>query len=72
MKRLLRFGSSKCNISFIVGFGLYKLFEYQGINKDTTSRKIVNYDIKDYVETVPVVLMVIAMYIVRLMYLELI
>lgn len=38
-----------------VGFGLYKLFEYQGINKDTTSRKIVNYDIKDYVETVPVV-----------------
>lgn len=39
----------------LVGFGLYKLFEYQGINKDTTSRKIVNYDIKDYVETVPVV-----------------
>lgn len=38
----------------LVGFGLYKLFEYQGINKDTTSRKIVNYDIKDYVETVPV------------------
>lgn len=39
----------------LVGFGLYKLFEYQGINKDTTSRKIVNYDIKDYVETAPVV-----------------
>lgn len=39
----------------LVGFGLYKLFEYQGINKGTTSRKIVNYDIKDYVETVPVV-----------------
>lgn len=39
----------------LIGFGLYKLFEYQGINKDTTSRKIVNYDIKDYVETVPVV-----------------
>lgn len=39
----------------LVGFGLYKLFEYQGINKDTTSRKIVNYDIKDYVETVSVV-----------------
>lgn len=39
----------------LVGFGLYKLFEYQCINKDTTSRKIVNYDIKDYVETVPVV-----------------
>lgn len=39
----------------LVGLGLYKLFEYQGINKDTTSRKIVNYDIKDYVETVPVV-----------------
>lgn len=39
----------------LVGFGLYKLFEYQGINKDTTSRKIVNYDIKDYVEIVPVV-----------------
>lgn len=39
----------------LVGFGLYKLFEYQGINKDTTSRKIVNYDIKDYVETVLVV-----------------
>lgn len=39
----------------LFGFGLYKLFEYQGINKDTTSRKIVNYDIKDYVETVPVV-----------------
>lgn len=29
----------------LVGFGLYKLFEYQGINKDTTSRKIVNYEI---------------------------
>ena len=39
----------------LVGFGLYKLFEYQGINKYTTSRKIVNYDIKDYVKTVPVV-----------------
>lgn len=39
----------------LVGFGLYKLFEYQGINKDTTSRKIVNYDIKDYVETVPII-----------------
>ena len=36
----------------LVGFGLYKLFEYQGINKDTTSRKIVNYDIKDYVEKI--------------------
>lgn len=39
----------------LTGFGLYKLFEYQGINKDTTSKKIVNYDIKDYVETTPVV-----------------
>ena len=39
----------------LTGFGLYKLFEYQGINKDTTSKKRVNYDIKDYVETTPVV-----------------
>ena len=37
----------------LVGFGLYKLFEYQGINKDTTSRKIVNYDIKDYGKLIP-------------------
>ena len=39
----------------LTGFGLYKLFEYQGINKDTTSKKLVNYDVKDYVETVPVI-----------------
>lgn len=39
----------------LAGFGLYKLFEYQGINKDTTSKKLVNYDVKDYVETIPVV-----------------
>ena len=43
-------------ILLMVGFGLYKLFEYQGINKDTTSKKLVNYDIKDYVETKPVIL----------------
>ena len=43
-------------ILLMVGFGLYKLFEYQGINKDTTSKKLVNYDIKDYVETEPVIL----------------
>ena len=38
----------------LVGFGLYKLFEYQGIGKDNSSKRI-NYDIKDYVDTVPVV-----------------
>ena len=43
-------------ILLMVGFGLYKLFEYQGINKDTTSKRLVNYDIKDYVETEPVIL----------------
>ena len=38
----------------LVGFGLYKLFDYQGVGKDNSSKRI-NYDIKDYVDTVPVV-----------------
>lgn len=38
----------------LIGFGLYKLFEYQGITKDKSTKKI-NYEIKDYVETTPVV-----------------
>ena len=41
-------------ILLMVGFGLYKLFDYQGIGKDNSSKRI-NYDIKDYVDTVPVV-----------------
>ena len=42
-------------ILLLVGFGLYKVFEYYGFGESTSNKKIVNYDIKDYVETTPVV-----------------
>ena len=42
-------------ILLVIGFGLYKVFEYYGFGEGTSNKKIVNYDIKDYVETTPVV-----------------
>lgn len=39
----------------LLGIGLYKLFDYQGYGK-SNENKIINYNIKDYIETVPVVL----------------
>lgn len=38
----------------LLGFCLYKLFEYQGYDKKEAS-KYVNYNIKDYIETTPVI-----------------
>lgn len=38
----------------LVGVGLYKLFEYQGYSNKKTN-KIINYNINDYVYTVPMV-----------------
>lgn len=38
----------------LVGVGLYKLFEYQGYS-DRKTNKIINYNINDYVETVPMI-----------------
>lgn len=39
----------------IVGVCLYKLFDYQGFNNGNDNNKLINYAVKDYVETIPVI-----------------
>lgn len=39
----------------LCGLGLYKLFDYQGMGDSNTNKNVVNYDVKDYVDTVAVV-----------------
>ena len=38
----------------LLGVGLYKLFEYQGYDKKETN-KFINYNVKDYIETTPII-----------------
>ncbi len=39
----------------LCGLGLYKLFDYQGMGDSNSNKNVVNYDVKDYVDTVAVV-----------------
>ena len=39
----------------LLGVGLYELFDYQGYGVKKANNTFVNYNVKDYIETTPIV-----------------